>query len=106
MGASTATSILTLPPYLPFLTSSPLHQDDVSSRPAHASTKDYLATLVLRPGSARDLHSDHLDVLANKQAQEPDRSPVLGSRVGGGSSRGAGLGWGDRDRDRDRYGDR
>lgn len=102
------------PPSPPPLTTPPLpassHKisrpvlDDLSSR---AVSKEKLASLVMKPGSARDLHAEDIAKQAAKQAVEPDPSPVLGPRggMGGGGGKGAGLG-GWPDRDWDRFGER
>lgn len=76
-------------------------------------TKEEAAALKMKPGSARDLHKDHIAALSAKQGSDPEPSPVLGPRGGDSRGRGGsdarreGPGWGDRgDRDWDRFGDR
>ncbi|CAM9464607.1 unnamed protein product, partial [Ectocarpus sp. 13 AM-2016] len=83
-------------------------------------SKEEAAALKMKPGSARDLHSEHIAALVAKQGADPDQSPSLGPRGGGdrpdrdrggGGGRADGRrdgqpGWGDRDRDWDRFGDR
>lgn len=75
-------------------------------------TKEEAAALKMKPGSARDLHKDHIAALSAKQGTDPEPSPVLGPRGGdrgrgGSDARREGPGWGDRgDRDWDRFGDR
>lgn len=74
----------------------------------------------MKPGSARDLHAEHIKALAAKQGTtDPEPSPVLGPRGdrgagerergggrGGGDARREGPGWGGDRGDWDRYGDR